>query len=132
MNRVKFHRISPDDLIIVSAFIEDKFEFRLAIDTAATHTTLDINMLYMAGYELKDSVSEVAVETSNGVITVECYRVKTFESIGKKIENFDVQVYDFLAHGITSDYDGVLGLDFFQNSCFTIDLIKNEIFIINE
>jgi len=27
-------------------------------------------------------------------------------------EKFQIQVYDFLAHGIFSDYDGLLGLDF--------------------
>jgi len=128
MNKIKFKRDTSDDLIIVKALIENKFEFHLAVDTAATHTTLDSNMLYLAGYELKDSIGEVNIETSNGVITVELYNVKIFESIGKMVENFEVQVYDFLAHGITSNYEGVLGLDFFQNSKFTIDLINNEIY----
>ncbi len=129
MNSIKFKRETYDDLIIVNALIENKFEFRLAVDTAATHTTLDSNMLYLAGYELKDSIGEVNIETSNGVITVELYNVKTFESISKTVNDFEVQVYDFLAHGITSNYDGVLGLDFFQNSRFTIDLINDEIYI---
>jgi len=48
MNRIKFKRETSDDLIIVNALIENKFEFRLAVDTAATHTTLDSNMLYLA------------------------------------------------------------------------------------
>jgi len=129
MKKIKFKREITDDLIIVNALIENKFEFRLAVDTAATHTTLDSNMLYLAGYELKDSIGEVNIETANGIITVELFNVKTFESLGKTLENFEVQVYDFLAHGISSNYDGVLGLDFFHNSRFTIDLINNEIFI---
>lgn len=129
MTKVKFERKTPDDLIIVTSLIENKFELKLAIDTAATHTTLDSNMLYLAGYELKDSVGEVNIETSNGVITVELYTIKEFSSIGKILKNFEVQVYDFLSHGITSNYDGVLGLDFFKNSKFTIDLVNNEIYI---
>jgi len=116
MRRVRFFRETVDDLIIVKGLIENKFEFELAVDTAATHTTLDSNMLYLAGYELKNSVGEVNIETSNGVVTVDLYNVHEFESIGKTINNFEVQVYDFLSHGITSNYDGVLGLDFFQNS----------------
>ena len=36
-----------------------------------------------------------------------------------------VQVYDFLAHGILSDYDGLLGLDFFENTVLCIDM-KNQ------
>ncbi len=59
MRRIKFLRETSDDLIIVNSLVENKFEFRLAIDTAATHTTLDSNMLYLAGYELKDSIGEV-------------------------------------------------------------------------
>jgi hypothetical protein len=38
-----------------------------------------------------------------------------------------IQVYDFLAHGIVSDYDGVLGLDFFEHTKFCIDMDENTI-----
>jgi len=37
----------------INASIEGKFKFRLAPDTAATHTTIDSNVLYFSGYELK-------------------------------------------------------------------------------
>jgi hypothetical protein len=43
--------------------------------------------------------------------------------------NFDVQVYDFIAHGITSNYDGVLGLDFLKKRKFCLDLPNGEITI---
>ena len=43
--------------------------------------------------------------------------------------NFEVQVYDFLAHGITSDYDGVVGLDFLKEQKFCIDIVKSEVSI---
>ena len=51
---------TDDDIIIVNASIEDKYKFRLALDTAATHTTIDSNVLYLSGYELKDSKGESA------------------------------------------------------------------------
>lgn len=127
MQKYKFFRESPDDLIFVKALIDDKFEFNLALDTAATHTTHDINMLFLSGHELKDSIGEVNIETSNGVIIVEKYNITKFECLGKKYDNFEVQVYDFLSHGITSNYDGVIGLNFFENSKLTIDFINNEI-----
>ena len=47
--------------------------------------------------------------------------------IGITKSNFMVQVYDFLAHGITSDYNGLLGLDFLRETKFCIDLNKGEI-----
>lgn len=40
---------------------------------------------------------------------------------------FEVQVYDFLAHGIISDYDGVVGLNFLREHKFCIDIKNGEI-----
>jgi hypothetical protein len=64
---------TDEEIIIVSASIEGKFEFRLALDTAATHTTIDSSVLYFSGYELKNSKGEKEIETSNGIIVVETY-----------------------------------------------------------
>jgi hypothetical protein len=43
--------------------------------------------------------------------------------------NFEVQVYDFLSHGIISDYDGVIGLNFLKENKFCIDIKNSEILI---
>lgn len=127
MKLTTFELLEDNSVIIVDALIENKFELRLAIDTAATHTTIDSNILFLAGYELKNTINEVEVETANGIIVNEIYEVKEFSSIGIAKKNFKVQVYDFLAHGITSEYDGVIGLDFLRGSIVTIDLKKFEI-----
>jgi len=42
---------------------------------------------------------------------------------------FEIQVYDFIAHGIFSDYNGLLGLDFLEGTNFCIDTIENTISI---
>lgn len=47
--------LPSDEDVIVNATIEDKYKFRLALDTAATHTTIDSNVLYFSGYELRNS-----------------------------------------------------------------------------
>jgi len=39
-----------------------------------------------------------------------------------------IQIYDFLAHGIFSDYNGLLGLDFFEGTKFCIDMKENTIY----
>lgn len=124
-----FDIFSDDDVIIVNARIEGKYKLRLALDTAATHTTIDSNVLYFSGYELKDSKGEAEIETSNGIILVEIYQIKSLECLGITKQNFEVQVYDFSAHGITSDYDGVIGLNFLRENKFCIDMIKREITI---
>jgi hypothetical protein len=124
-----FDLISGEDIIIVNAIIKDKYEFRLALDTAATHTTIDSNVLYFSGYELKNSKGEKEIETSNGIIVVERFDIEEFECLGIRKTNFEVQVYDFLAHGVTSDYDGVVGLDFLKDHKFCIDVKNGEITI---
>ncbi len=118
---------TDEDVIIANASIEGKFKFRLALDTAATHTTIDSNVLYFSGYELKNSKGEKEIETSNGIIVVETYDIEHLECLGIIKTDFEVQVYDFLAHGITSDYDGVIGLNFLREHKFCIDIVKCEV-----
>src|SRR5580698_9217125 len=104
MSKFTFDLSSEEDVILVNAVIENKYEFRLVLDTAATHTTIDSNVLYFSGYELKNSKGEKEVETSNGIILVEIYDIEELEALGIRKTNFEVQVYDFLAHNIISDY----------------------------
>ena len=124
-----FEQETDVDVIIINATIQEKYKLRLALDTAATHSTIDSNVLYFTGYELKNSKGEFEVETANGVIYVERYDILDFECLGIKKNIFEVQVYDFLSHGIISDYDGVIGLDFLKDNKFCIDLQKKEISI---
>ncbi len=118
---------TDEDVIIVNAAIEGKYKFRLALDTAATHTTIDSNVLYFSSYELNNSKGEQEIETSNGIIVVETYDIQQLECLGITKTNFEVQVYDFLAHGIISDYDGVIGLNFLREHKFCIDIVKGEV-----
>ena len=83
----------------------------------------------MVGYELRESIASEPVETANGVITTEIFKLATLKSLGIQRNDFDIQVYDFLAHGILSDYHGLLGLDFFATETICIDFLKNEILI---
>lgn len=55
MKVFKFPIPTDEDVVIVDASIEGRYKFRLALDTAATHTTIDSNVLYLSGYELKES-----------------------------------------------------------------------------
>ena len=46
-------------------------------------------------------------------------------ALGLTKADFVVQVYDFLAHGIFSDYSGLLGFDFLEGTTFCIDTTDN-------
>ena len=124
-----FERLPEDRLIIVGLKLNSKYEFRMALDTGCTHTTIDSNALYLSGYELKDSIGLVDIETANGIVETEVFEIKTVYSLGISKQNFQIQVYDFVAHGIFSNYDGLLGLDFLDGKKFCIDTNLNQITI---
>ncbi len=54
MKVFNFDLLTDEDVIIVNASIKGKYKFKLALDTAATLTTIDSNVLYFSGYELKN------------------------------------------------------------------------------
>jgi predicted aspartyl protease len=129
MNKIAIRIPDEEEVVVLEALINGKNELLLALDTAATHTTIDSNSLHLFGFSLNNRKDRVEVETSNGIIITEIYELPTLEILGIVETNFDVQVYDFIAHGITSNYDGVLGLDFLKKRKFCLDLPNGEITI---
>jgi len=125
----KFRRESDSGLILVNVEIDNRYELKMILDTGATNTTIDSNALYLLGYDLKDNIGLVEIETANGIIETEIFEIDVFSSLGLTKEKFQVQVYDFLAHGIYSDYNGLLGLDFLEGVTFCIDTLENIISI---
>ncbi len=81
----------------------------------------------MSGFRAKDSIGAVLVETASGVIDTDLYELDTFQLLGINYKKFVVQAYDFIAHGIVSDYNGLLGIDFFEGYKFCIDMTTNEL-----
>ena len=122
-------KIDPiSELILVEVLLDGIHEFNMALDTGASHTTFDINPLYMADYPVVNKVIGTGlVETANGIVDVGILKINSLSAFGHVKHDLKVQVYDFLKHGIISDYDGVLGLDFFKNTAFTIDMVNQTI-----
>ncbi|HOY96730.1 MAG TPA: retropepsin-like aspartic protease [Catalimonadaceae bacterium] len=123
----KFKREPESGLILVNVEVDNKFELKMILDTGATNTTIDSNALYLLGHDLKDSIGSVEIETANGIIETDIFEIDSFESLGLTKEKFQIQVYDFLAHGIFSDYNGLIGLDFLEGTKFCIDTKENVI-----
>ncbi len=122
-----FEREPESGLIIISVEIDDKYDLKMVLDTGATNTTIGSNALYLLGYDLRDNIGTVEIETANGIIDTEVFEVHSFSSLGVSKQDFQIQVYDFLAHGIFSDYNGLLGLDFLAGTKLCIDTRENTI-----
>ena len=125
----KFKREPESGLILVNIEIDNKYELKMILDTGATNTTIDSNALYLLGHDLKDSIGKVEIENANGIIETEVFEIESFASLGIEKLNFEIQVYDFIAHGFFSDYNGLLGIDFLEGTKFCIDTNQNTISI---
>lgn len=121
----QFAREPKSGIILLDVELDNFHEMKMALDTGASHTTFDINALLLAGFPIGNITEKGLVETANGLVKVDIFKVESLTALGHIVCNVKVQVYDFLAHGIISGYDGVLGLDFFENTEFSINM-KNQ------
>ena len=115
----------PSGIILVHVRLDKKYRLKMAIDTAASITTFDFNPLHMANYPIGDIIETTMVETANGMMEVDILQTNVIFAFGHTVRGMKVQMYDFLKRGVISDYDGVLGLDFFEDTEFTINM-KNQ------
>lgn len=106
-----------------------KSTYRFLLDTGASNTIIDFNALLIGGYNFKDVLRQVEVETANGIIEAHIFNIKSISALNIQKKDFEIASYDFLASGILSEFDGVLGLDFFENNKICIDFVSNEITI---
>jgi len=123
----RFERDPVGRTILVMVELDGVETFKMMLDTGASRTTFDTTALCMAGYSVGNFVEKSAIETANGIVKVGVIKVGSLSALGHSVSDVSVQVYDFLAHGIISDYDGVLGIDFFENTKFCIDMKQQTI-----
>jgi len=120
-----FEREPKSGLILVHIWVDEKYKFKMMLDTGASVTTFDFNPLYFADYPIGNIVGTGMVETASGKMEVDIIETGAITAFGHTVRGMKVQMYDFLKHGIISDYDGLLGLDFFENTEFRINM-KNQ------
>jgi predicted aspartyl protease len=120
MRQQPFKRKTKDSLIIVNSEL-DGHDIALGLDTGASHTVIDLTPLLIAGYEISQSKGIVQLETASGVIDTYIFQVRELRAIGINRKNFDVCAYDFLSYHLITDFDGLLGLDFFEDRKLCID-----------
>lgn len=81
----------------------------------------------MLGFQPSQSIRTEYFETANGAVEALVFKVKSFEALGKRVDGFEISAYDFLSTGIVSEFDGMLGLDFFRGSDLLISFLRMEI-----
>ncbi|MEO0040740.1 MAG: gag-polyprotein putative aspartyl protease [Bacteroidota bacterium] len=128
MKKYPFTISDDTNLIIVIAKING-YDVRLALDTGASDTVIDLTALLIAGYRKSNVLYEIELETAKGIIRADVFQAKELKALGLVKNNFNICSYDFLANNILTDIDGVLGLDFFMDKKICIDLKKFEITI---
>ena len=128
MTRFPFVLNESNNVILVDVNF-GKSTYRFLLDTGASNTIIDFNALLIGGYNFKDVLRQVEVETANGIIEAHIFNIKSISALNIQKKDFEIASYDFLASGILSEFDGVLGLDFFENNKICIDFVNNEITI---
>ena len=129
MKRSPFFWSFERNAIIIKGRVNSKTILRFLLDAGATNTSLDSNAIALTGIDIRKPIDKVLLETANGIISTNVYLVDSIDGLGINRVIFPVQVLDFLQRGITSEYDGILGLDFLQGTHFCIDTLHNEITI---
>ena len=120
---------AEEGLVIVRAELTGptgKAILRLALDTGATTTLVNVGMLVAIGYDPGVAPERVEVTTGSGVEYVPRVIVDKMVTMGKQRNAFSV-----LAHTLppSAGVDGLLGVDFFRGHTLTIDFLKGEITI---
>ncbi len=115
-----FDWLDDSPLLIVHVEINEETTLRFLLDTGSSDTYLDKNVLYIEQISLKESIEQVEVETANGWMLADVFIIDSIEAFGLKLKNHPIQVIDFIANGIISNYSGILGMDFLKqkNLCF--------------
>jgi predicted aspartyl protease len=80
MKKFPFELYDEDSLITIDASI-DKQAIRLALDTGASHTVIDLTALILAGYSLDKAVGTVELETAKGAVEAYLFKIKQCASL---------------------------------------------------
>jgi hypothetical protein len=114
-------------LVVVQAELQGpsgSVVLRLALDTGATGTLVNVAPLVAIGYDPSLAPSRVQVTTGSGVEFAPLIPVSKVKALGQERQSFTV-----LGHTLppSAGIDGVLGLDFFRGQILTIDFQNGQI-----
>jgi predicted aspartyl protease len=91
---------------------------RLALDTGATGSLLNEDLIVLLGYDPSAAPSRVQITTGSGVETVPRLAIEKVEALGSERRQFPVVCHTLPP---SASVDGLLGLDFFRGQRLVID-----------
>lgn len=74
MSVFKFFLENEDSLIRIDAQV-GRSDLTLALDTGATHTVIDLTLMFLNGYDLTKVVRTVEFETAKGPVSAYVFRI---------------------------------------------------------
>lgn len=94
------------------------YRVRLALDTGATSTSINKDILVLIGYDPDALPQTVTITTGSGVEKAARINLDKIEALGYERQGFSV-----VAHTLppSAGIDGLLGLDFFRKRILTIN-----------
>lgn len=100
---------------------------RLALDTGATGTVVNIGMLVTIGYDPALVPDRIQVTTGSGIEFVPRVTLDKMMALGQERTNFPV-----LGHTLppSAGIDGLLGLDFFRGQSLTLDFRTGQVTLV--
>jgi len=121
----RFH--AEQGLVLVGADLEGPrgtAVLRLALDTGATATLVNVAMLVAVGYDPGIDRDRVQVTTGSGIEFAPRIRVTRLKALGQERLHFPV-----LGHTLppSAGVDGVIGLDFLRGRMLSVDFRRGEI-----
>jgi predicted aspartyl protease len=116
-------------LIVIEAEVfgpSGSIVLRLALDTGATATMLNVAPLTAIGYDPSLASERVQVTTGSGVEFAPRMMVAQIQAMGRERSGFPV-----LAHTLppSASVDGLLGLDFLRGQVLEVDFRRGSISI---
>lgn len=110
-------------LVAVPAMIlgptrSSRFPAKLAIDTGATRTVLNEELLRSLGYEVDAIPAQGSILTGNGPVAVRRLRVSTLDVCGLRFLDLDVICHPLPPMTLV---DGLLGLDVLEGRRLLLD-----------
>jgi len=114
-------------LIVVEVYVVGPLgpaRLRLALDTGATNTTVNLALLVAIGYDPALASHHARVVTASGVELAPQITVTEITALGKRRTDFSVLG---LTLPPTATIDGLLGLDFFRGTVLQVDFQQGHI-----